>query len=422
MHNNTNFSPYISPFQPTTSDLYPAEPIYTELARSFSNIVGVTPLTEMFPVEEIPQRIVIMDISFENIPTIMPLVDWAKPDVITGYNAGRSERRVITPLAIRESKFISYGQLNTRIRPGTLSEFADPDQIIEQTIRDLVTSHNLTWDVYRGMMLMGGISYTDPRTGASIDVTSGIPIHNQWSYDTTEGYRGRNESSLFLRMDDANSLNSLTQGTPWTDPNADIIGTMMKISSWFRTTNKSRVTRIAMSSSLAHILMFNNQVKHFMGMPVFNLFPNQVVDGAPQNINNTMMNFTVGSEGLQSIAGIPITTIETIYKDPVTNTARSVFPKNRIVLLSEVDALNNREAPGRTQYCISENEDSSPGMWTRTVDHTLPPQAPGLYIQLGNAGMPYLKFPFRVAHMVVGSPNDINKRLGVVGDYQFGMP
>jgi hypothetical protein len=178
-----------------------------------------------------------------------------------------------------------------------------------------------------------------------------------------------------------------------------------------------------MSPSLAHILMFNNQVKHYMGMPVFNLYPNQVVDGMPSSANTgAMMNFSVGSEGLQSIAGIPITTIDTIYKDPVTNTARSVFPKNRIVILSEVDALGNAEAPGRTQYCISENEDSSPGMWTRTVDHTLPPQAPGLYIQLGNAGMPYLKYPFRVAHMVIGSPNDINKRLGVVGDYQFGMP
>ncbi|MFM6402261.1 MAG: hypothetical protein ACKPFF_36745, partial [Planktothrix sp.] len=270
---NANFSPLNGPFTPSSSDMYPGEPIYTEVAKSFINIMGRTPLTELFPEEVIKERLVIIEVEHEAYPSLMPIVEWNKPDVITGSNPNRKSIRPVQPLVVRESKFISHAELNVRLRPGSMNEFWNPEEQIAEIIKKMVESHNLTFDVFRGMMLMGGINLADTRTATSVNVSANIPRHNIWDYTITEGYRARNESSLFLKIHDMNEPNALSQGTPWTDPNSDILGMVQKFSRWFAQTNKSRITAMYMSADLAHIISFNNQVKLYAGGTLFNVPP-----------------------------------------------------------------------------------------------------------------------------------------------------
>lgn len=421
--NNTNFSPYISPWAITSNDANPGEAIYTELARSFVPLVGNSPLTELFPEEMIPERVVRIDQSFEAAATIMPLVDWSKPDVVTGGGGGFTRSMMVQPLVVRNTKAIAHGAMNIRLKPGTANEMWSPQEQVEKIVSDMVKEHNLTWDVFRAMMLLGGISYTDPRTGVNASVSAQIPPHNVWKYNNFEGYQNRPEASIFLQMQDANQPEPNSMGVPWTHPNADILGTVNKLAMWFRTTNKSRITAMYMSADLAHILKDNNQIKLSMGGTAFGLPTRRsapIVRETPEP--SFAGNFTMNSEGfLDSIGGIPVRVVDTSFKDPVRGIFRMVFPKNKIVLVSEVDPNGQNEPPGRTQYCVSEEAGGAPGLWTRVIESTLPPAPPGMYIQMGNAGMPYLKYPYRVAHLTVASVNDINKRQGVQGDLQFGV-
>lgn len=418
--NNTNFSPYISPWVHTKTGGIAGERVYTELARSFIPLVGQTSLTEIFPEEVIPERIVMIQRSFEAAAGIFPLVDWGKPDVVLGTgNTGNMATMTVQPLVMRRTAAISYGELGIRVRPGTSNEPYSPQEQINKIIEEMVREHNLTWDVYRAMMLLGGISYTDPHTGSSIKVEAQIPAHNIWSYTTASGYKGRPDNLLFKSMLDSNTVDSTSAGTPWTDPNADILATVMNFSAWFKTTNKSRVTAIYMSPHLAHVLGSNNQVKMSRGGTIFGVTSQPIVRETPDSSIQGM--FQMGQEGLAGIAGIPIRVVETSYRDPVTNIYKLAWPLDRVVFVSEVGPNGEREYPGRTQFCVSEEAGNTPGLWVRTVNNTQPPAPPGMYIQMGNAGMPYLRNPFSVAHMRVASVNDITKRMGVVGDMGFGL-
>jgi hypothetical protein len=419
--NHSNFSPYISPWQVTGNENYPGEPIYTELAKSFMPLVGQSPLTEIFPEETIMERVVQIQQTFEAAGTLFPLVDFGKPDVVMGSSNGAVRTMYVQPLVIRRTAALSHGEMNIKLRPGTTNERWTPQEQVNKVISDMVRDHNLTWDVYRAMMLLGGISYTDPLTGSAANVSAQIPTHNLWSFDNTEGYSGRNESLVFLGLQDSNQPSPTSAGTPFTDPNADIINAMGKFNMWFSQTNKSRVTRLYMSAEMGHILASNNQVKLAMGGTAFG------IPGAPAITRESpdaqfQGQFTMNEEGgLGSIAGIPISYVNTAYKDPVTGVYKKVWPVNKIVAVSQLDPNGDREAPGRTQYCASEEAGGTPGLWTRTFENTIPPAAPGMFIQMGNSGLPYLKYPYRVAHVKAASVSDVKNRQGVIGDLQFGI-
>lgn len=428
--NNTNFGPYISPWVTTRNDMFTGEPVFTELAKSFLPLVGLSPLTDLFPIEEIMERVVVVEQSFEATSTIFPLVEWGKPDVVLGHEYGTTRRMMVQPLVIRRSAFISHGEINTRLRPGTINERWSPTEQIAMVMEKMMKEHNLTWDVYRASMLLGGISYTDPRTGVGANVSSQIPSHNLWSYNVTSGYQGRNEANIFRTYIDANTPAPASAGVPWTDPDADLVGAIQKFAMWFKDTNKSRITKMYMSPELKYVLMSNNQIKLALGGIITRVGAVTGDRMIIQDNSGGMINTTpdptyagaigVSPDGLLSIAGIPIETVETTFRDPVDGIFKRIWPKNKVVFVSTVDPQGGSEAIGRTQFCVSEESGGAPGLWTRTQDQTQIPAAPGMYIQMGNAGMPYLKYPYRVAHMTVCSVQDINNRMGVVGDLQFG--
>jgi hypothetical protein len=130
----------------------------------------------------------------------------------------------------------------------------------------------------------------------------------------------------------------------------------------------------------------------------------------------------LGNDGLvTAIAGLEVREVDTQFIDPVDGVNKRVWPKNKVVFISGQSPTGEAQAIGRTQFCIGESPDGKPGIWSRTNMETHIPAAPGMYLQMGNAGMPYLTYPYRVVHVNVATLEDINNRLALQGDLNF-MP
>ena len=83
-------------------------------------------------------------------------------------------------------------------------------------------------------------------------------------------------------------------------------------------------------------------------------------------------------------------------------------------MVSNQDNQGRSTPIGRTQYCVSENMGGNPGLWVRTQTESRIPAAPGMMMQVGNAGLPYIKMPHRVMHVTVGTPEDVKRRIGIL--------
>jgi hypothetical protein len=422
-----NFDGNVTPYAVTGNTQNPGEPSLTELAKSFQPIVSQTSLSRLFPDEEIMERDVYIEQEMSTVDTIFPMVRFGQPDVVLGHNYSTTRAMRVQPLYIRRSAFISYGEINTKIKPGTSNEKWAPEEQISKVIEGMVREHNLTWDVWRASMLLGGINYTDPRSGVGASVTAQIPARNFFKYDVVSGYRGRPEAQLFRTLSDFNDPEPATRGVPWTHPDADIVNSVARFNRWFRETNKGIITGMYMHPELKEVLLMSNQVKlvtgGLLGLPnkpeTRIIAGDEIVDSSQAGLGG--YNIGLGPDGLTSIAGIPIYTVDTTYKDPVDGVNKRVWPKNKVVFVA-TRTINNEEIQlGRTQYCVSEESGGMPGLWTRRQTETQIPAAPGMYVQMGNAGMPYLRYPYLAAHMTVCDVEEVNNRLGLLGDMNFGV-
>lgn len=415
-----NFGPYISPWITTGTTEAQWGRVFTELAESYIPILSNTPLTELFPIETIEAQTVVVRQTMEPNHTIFPIVLPCKPDVLVGPNYGRERMFYVQPLFIRQSTSLCYGEINNRVR--NCNDPYPTGEQIQKMIATMVMEHNLTWDVFRARMLLGGIRYTDPRTGVFTDVASNIPAYNLFSYNVTAGIGGRNESRVFRSFEDTNSINPTNVGVSWADPYSDFVYTVHAIQNWFKTTHKSNLTAIYMSPEMRAVLSSNNITRWSMGQMI--IYQNRVGLNIEDNVTNGQYSsmLQMGSDGmLSAIAGLQIKTVDTQYIDPVDGINKRVWPKNKVVFVSDQSPTGEKQAPGRTQFCIGESPDGKPGIWSRTNMETHIPAAPGMYLQMGNAGMPYLTYPYRVVHVNVASLEDINNRLSLQGDLNF-MP
>ena len=73
----------------------------------------------------------------------------------------------------------------------------------------------------------------------------------------------------------------------------------------------------------------------------------------------------------------------------MVRTVSKMIPDNKIIIVSKE---NEGETVGRTDFVIGENPDGVAGIWSRAVE-TQPPAAPGVLIQVGRAGLAYVRYP-----------------------------
>lgn len=423
VNSNNSRAPHISPWTVTNSGEFANDSIYTELVNSMLPITNVSDLSNLFPNNFINATHIEVVQQLTSQQTLTPVVDSTKPGVFTGLRGQGTRKRYISPIYLRDAKALSHLELaNMTVASPDPQSAGSVEAKVTEILEQMVGSMNLTWDVFRARILLGSINYTDPRTGVTVDVDAHIPAHNIWRYDRQEGFKGRQDAAIFTRLQDSNAIDPVNIGVGWADPNADIISTVHHYNAYHRYTNKTRITDMFMSPELNEVIKMNNQVRLAMGGTAFNL----PIRGQSISRDNPdpiyMSSFAMNTDGtLASIGGVPISIVNTQYIDPVQGVQRQEFPIDKVVMVSQVDANNREEAVGVTQYCLGEEVNGTPGIWVRVQDETVAPNAPGITIMMGNAGIPYLKYPYKVGHLTVSSVQDLRSRMRVQGDLQYGI-
>ena len=131
-----------------------------------------------------------------------------------------------------------------------------------------------------------------------------------------------------------------------------------------RITGQSR-EKVIYGFSLKHLISIND-IRNDIERGI--LPSEEIVDRDQLGLSGYSLG--LGPDGLTAIAGIPIRTVETTYKDPVDGVNKRVWPKNKVVFVATSTTNGEAINLGRTQYCVSEESGGSPGLWTRRQTET----------------------------------------------------
>lgn len=436
-------APYYSPIPQTTPYEYVGEPpalgslSLTKLARSYAEL-DTSDLSDLFPDQHNPERTIVIETVQESLG-LMPL---ARPGVPVGAFVpnDRMFRRIVEPALFREDDFIDQYLINQLRAPGTLNDLNPPQKIIEERVRKMTSRHNRMLDFLRIQVLLGGISYDDPRTGVSLDVPTQIPQHNFFKFDgynatTSAGTlvalngtnyeansdlindKGREEALLFTSTDQK-------FGVPWTAPNANIVRCIRMLKQILKNANKNIYTDMYMSGDLYTLIQENEDIKARNGGVGYVNFGTPGTDKglATASANSTTPSFvTFGPGGdIATIAGLRVHVIDQLYTDPRDNSTKNMWPSEKVVLVARTHVNDPGQTLGYTQYCVGESPDQTSGLWMRTGPEQSPPNTPGRSMQMGDSFLPYAMYPQWISVLDVCDPNDVDSRQLFRSHLNFG--
>lgn len=405
----------------------------TLLARGF-DIVETGQFDDLFPDTMIPERTIVIEQVIEGLG-IMPIVRFGVPG--GGFvEDDRMRQFRVTPVAVREEDFIEQALINQLREPGTVNQQWNPQQIVERRVQKLINRHRRTVDLFRAKILQGGISYTDPRTNYTVDVSTNIPAENYFSYKgfnadiatngVANGYaanqtmtndKGRPEALLFRSTDER-------FGVPWTDDKADLAYTIRMIKQYLLNRNKNQYTELIIASDLMTVLQENNLVKAYMGVPAAMFLDRtagsaEFASGAGNMPPSTFVTLGPGGD-LYSLGGLKIRVVNGLYRDPVDNQVKHWWPAHKVAIVA-ASHMNDRNAKlGMTQHCVGESPDGSPGVYMRMSGDQEPPAPPGRVMQLGDAFMPFAVYPEWISILDVCEPEDVRTSQILQADLAYG--
>ncbi len=407
----------------------------TKLARSYEQIEDKG-LGDMFPDETINERTVVIETVREGLG-IMPIVRMGVP-AGNFLEPERIQRRYFQPAFVREDDFLDQGFINQLRAVGTVNEQDPPMRIMQRRIRRLVARHNRTKMLLQAQVLQGGINYTDPRTGVGINVSTYIPTHNYFQYDgwnatlnsgstATVGQqaytaakaltnnKGRTEALFFT---DTNPNFAI----PWTHPRANIPRCLRLLKQYLLNTNKNVYTELVMSRDLYTIIQENELIKAYSGTVglVLPQYPTGAAGSAASAVRDNPQVQINAAGDITSIAGLNIRLLDTLYRDPVDNQIKKLWPANLVAVVATHHYQDTSVSLGFTQQCVGEAPDGSPGMWMRVGPDQMPPAAPGRTVQLGNAFLPFATYPQWICLMTVADLADISTNLILQSDLDYG--
>jgi hypothetical protein len=406
----------------------------TMLARSFEEL-EVGQLDDYFPSTMINERTIVIEQVIEGLG-IAPIVRFGVPGGGFVEDDRRRSMRV-TPAVTREEDFIEQALVNQLREPGTMNSAWSPIDIMQRRVQKLINRHRRLIDLFRAKVLLGGISYADPRTGVSINVSTNIPPQNLFSY---RGYnqtvaantviqaagltltanvglandKGRTEALFFTSTDNR-------CGVPWTDPLANIIRTIHYLRRYLDQTNKNTFTEMVMHPDLLTVIQESEQLKAYTGLPgVLVNNPNGVgVGTAFAGVPSHYVTMGPGGD-ITSLGGLRIRLLNGIYRDPVTNTIQTYWPAHQVALVAPRAAADPNAKLGMTQHCVGESPDGSPGLYMRTSRDAEPPSPPGRVMQIGDAFLPFAIYPHWISVVNVCEPSDLVSRIFLQADLAYG--
>jgi hypothetical protein len=416
----------------------------TMLARSFEQL-EITPLTDLFPDINIQERIIVVEQIIEGLG-IMPIVRFAVPN--GGFlEPNRIRSMTAIPAVVREDDFIEQHLINQLRKPGTMNQAWGPEELVQRRVQQLVNRHARTKDLFRAKTLLGGIKYTDPRSGVAIDVSTNIPAHNYFSYD---GFNSTVEAAADIAGTPYKAAKALTNdkgrpealmfrstdgraGVSWTDPRADLIGCLRLLKQYLYKTNKNRFNTIVMSSDLMTVIMENEYIKSLMNVPGIVINNHQRISGTGGDTQTVSGNalatngtapasfITFGAGGdITSIAGLNIKLMDGLYRDPVTGEIQTFWPANKVALVASGSASDPSARLGFTYHCSGEAPDGSPGMFMRVSGMSEPPAPAGRTMQLGDAFLPVVIYPHWISLLDVCEPDELKTKFILQANLNYG--
>lgn len=427
--------------------------VLTELAQAFENF-GST-VGQFLPGRTVPNHSVKIE-RIKNGAGMAPIVDPKKPDTFADQRI--VETQDSTPAFSRESDQIDQNTINNLRQPGTLNEKYGK-QLVADTVKRLVARSDLLFDFLRSQMLLGGINYTDPRTNQTLNVSAGIPathmvnaatgwgnLANAKPIDDLEDWKalirndGKVSPSHILMTSDTRSklarnaqviargesardtgfvvfangeltriagLEIVVQDTvyeelaPASVPTATVTITDASIGAG--DTCGLAIGGIATGDFTAQagdtkeIIAINlaNFINGNPAMPVMATVAGAILTLTPKNPRvNASITVTKTGNIDATITGAPIA----IAGQGLIKTVKKMIPDNKVAILSKENA---GEPLGRTDFVIGEHPLGQPGIWSR-ADETQPPNPPGVLLQVGRAGLPYVRYPDWIVVATIG--------------------
>jgi len=339
--------------------------VLTDMARQFEQFPG-DPIAQLFPARNINDMTIVIE-RLKNGVGIAPIVNRGQPDAIT--DSALVDRRIVQPVFVRESDFIPQDVINNLRQPGTLNEKVGLEFVAER-IRRLTDRNNHLWAVLRAQALLGGINYTDPRTGADINVNMQIPAGNLRS---------------LLPLGGSRTWDNTAQSMPISD--------LRRFKQYMYMTAKTNPTHMIMRSSLKLLLELNKDIV-------------TRVEGSGARNAAGFVEYANGE--VSRIGGLQILICDTKYDNPVSGANEFVWPVNKVAVVAMSHEQGGGEFVGQTVYAVGEDPMGRAGLWMRSGPDTSPPAPPGRSVQMGNCGLPFLKYPDWVGILTVGNVADID--------------
>lgn len=421
-----NFGPLVTDKVIIDSDYYGGELSITELAESLLPEIPKSNISALFPDDTVEATMIRIQQYHTPTGTILPFVQRGMPDTFLSQSGNMMSEWLVQPFYMRASFYVSHGEINSKVKPGTTNQKWGAAEQIAQKVKEFMTAHEKTWDVVRTYMLCGSFDFLDPRTNHRVTIPSNIPDWNLFAYNVTSGYKGRQDHAMFRTIIDSNVADpgSAVNGVPWTNPDAAIVECVLFLAQQYQLRYKRRLTKMFVHPEMMMVLAKNRQVRNAMSSSWLPKFNTQAGDNelTVQSVTLDKGVLGFGSVGVDAngnvnrIGSIQVEVLDETFKDPRDGTFHGILPKNKVIFVSDEGA-----APGKTVRCISEEYGGKPGLWTRTSENVPPPNAPGYAFQIGDAGMVYLKYPESVVHMTVCEVEDIQKSLVILGDSFWGM-
>ncbi|MGG1600570.1 major capsid protein [Paenibacillus naphthalenovorans] len=317
--------------------------VLTELAKTFEN--RPTALLPFFPVRDIQEKTIKVEKIYEGVGMAV-VVDGVSQDAFADNR--KKEVTEHAPIFGRESKLIPNDIVNSLRMPGTVNERYGRKYVADE-VKYLTNRNDTLFDFIRSQALLGGVDYTDPRTGKRVLFDSGIPAEHKVQNETN-----------------------------WDDPGVDPVA---EIEDW-----KLLVSEGGMVPP-THIIMNSVRRSKLSKHPKVRAYAETARDPGK-------VAFKDGD--VVRIAGLEIVIEDRVYEHlasdgsgGITKTVKKMIPDDKLVIACKE---YEGEPLGRTDFAIGEHPDGIAGIWSRAVE-TVPPNAPGVYIQVGRAGLAYVRYP-----------------------------
>lgn len=404
----------------------------TEMARAFAQLPGGK-LEDLFPDRTSIERTVRVERVLEDLQ-MAPVVQMGIP---AGFflKPERVESRVFEPVITREDDFVDQAIVNQLRQVGTYNEAVPAFKIVQDRIRRLVERQQRLKEYMHAQVLLGGINYIDHRTNYTVDVSTQIPVRNLFRYNGWDAILSSG-SGLSTPMGPSTAYGDLTNnknrrealffmntqreiGVPITNPNFDLVHLFRLIKQFLYNSNKNVFTEVVMSTDLYTVIQENELIKAYMGA-VGTFIYDKSLDTVSSGRTPPVVSFGPGGD-ITAIAGLNIRVVDGLIEDPETQELKKLWPAHKIAIVAKNHFSSTSETLGYTYHCVGESPDTKPGTWMRTGPEQQPPSPPGMTVQIGNAFLPFAKYPQWIAIIDVCEPGDIEDKLILAPDLTEGV-